>query len=535
MKSLPRALFIIFVIVIIAFSAYSIYNNEHKNENVEVEKTGEIKPQIVNELRLGVAEFDTMNPILSTNRNVQEISRLAYEPLVTLNSDYKAEPCLAVEWSKMPNNTYLIKLREDVKWHDGTDFTSRDVKFTIDKIKSDEIYSIYEYNIMHVIGLDIIDGYTLTITLDADIPFFEYNLTFPILSEGYFSGEDFASTNKNRNPVGTGRFKVYAEDDGALTFSKFKDYWNIEENNDGYGIETVHVYKYNTMGEVYNGFKIGNIDFITVNNPNVEEYIGSLGYGRKEYYGREFDFLALNTENNVLSREEVRKAISFSIDKGLIVSNVFQNKYYQADFPLDNNYWIYKPENTSSGFNPAQVTTILTENGWQLSYGVWQKRENNSTLQIRLTMVVNNSNAKRVAVAENIKEQLSKVNIPVTIRAVNDEQYQNFLNNKNYDMILTGTRTGFSPNLSTYLGAGNFSKYQNEEMTRLLSEVNNITDDKELIEKYKRIYEVYKSTVPFISLYFNQNIICYTPNLYGDIVPNNYNVFYNIEKWYRQY
>ena len=135
MKSIPRVLFILFVAGLIGFAAYTIYNNQ-KAEYSEDEQPrySEVEPQIVNELRLGIAEFDTMNPILSNNRNVQEIARLVYEPLVDLDFNYKAGPCLATEWSKVENNSYIIKLREGVKWHDGSDFSAKDVKFTIDKI-----------------------------------------------------------------------------------------------------------------------------------------------------------------------------------------------------------------------------------------------------------------------------------------------------------------------------------------------------------------------------------------------------------------
>ena len=244
MKSLPRILFILFVLGLIGFAVYTIQNNNSTIDEEEVEKkVSDVEPQILYDLRLGIAEFDIMNPILSKNRNVQDIAKIIYEPLVNLNYEYKAEPCLAVEWSKIENNAYLIKLREGVKWHDGTNFTAKDVKFTIDKIKSEEVSSIYKYNLGNVVGLDIIDNYTVKLTLDADVPFFEYNLTFPILSENYYEGQDFLATSKNRNPVGTGRFKVHAEEDGSLTLNRFKDYWGEKDKENIIGLKTIRVYK----------------------------------------------------------------------------------------------------------------------------------------------------------------------------------------------------------------------------------------------------------------------------------------------------
>ena len=138
-------------------------------------------------------------------------------------------------------------------------------------------------------------------------------------------------------------------------------------------------------------------------------------------------------------------------------------------------------------------------------------------------------------VCQSIKEQLEAVGIQITIRQVSDSQYQNYLDNKNYDMILVGTSGVFNPDLTTYLGTGNLSNYTNDELNTLLAEVKNIQDSNLMAEKYQRIYEIYREDMPFMSLYFNRNTVCYSPYLMGDITQNCYHVFYHVEKWYRQY
>ena len=47
--------------------------------------------------------------------------------------------------------------------------------------------------------------------------------------------------------------------------------------------------------------------------------------------------------------------------------------------------------------------------------------------------------------------------------------------------------------------------------------------------------EYYNKDVAFISLYYNTNTLIYTKNLKGEYTPNAYNIFYNIENWYREY
>ena len=58
---------------------------------------------------------------------------------------------------------------------------------------------------------------------------------------------------------------------------------------------------YSSVGELYNSFKIGNLDEVATDNDNVQEYIGSMGYTPKEVKGRNYTFLALNTSNELLS------------------------------------------------------------------------------------------------------------------------------------------------------------------------------------------------------------------------------------------
>ena len=145
-----KYIFIIFAIGIMIFAVIKIKNEEQKNAKQKYETKEEIKEEI-KEIKLGVASFDSINPILSKNKNVQDISKIIYEPLITLTSDYKLEPCLAKEWAKQNDTIYLIKLKDDKKWSDGENLTAEDVRFTIDKLKySDTIYSANVQNVKTV-------------------------------------------------------------------------------------------------------------------------------------------------------------------------------------------------------------------------------------------------------------------------------------------------------------------------------------------------------------------------------------------------
>lgn len=155
-------------------------------------------------------------------------------------------------------------------------------------------------------------------------------------------------------------------------------------------------------------------------------------------------------------------------------------------------------------------------------------------MRLKFNLVVNSSNNKRVEVAENIKKSLEMLGIKINIIKANDNTYWKYIENKNYDIILTGKYTSFSPDLSSYFGENNLANYNNETVKNILEEISNITDEKKLKEKYSELIEKYKQDMPYVYLYYNRSTLICSSRLMGDIKPNKYNLFNNIETWYRQ-
>ena len=531
MKSnVMKYIFFIAVIIIVGLATYIIYEDNSKKEENSNNQISEKTTQTITDLRMEIVNYDTINPLLSNNRNVQEIAKLIYEPLIELDENYKLKPCLAKEWAKSGDMSYVIKLRNNVKWQDGTAFTAQDVKYTVEILK--QINSIYSYNVQHITSVDVIDNYSIRINLDTVIPFFEYNLIFPIMSSTYLAGEDIYNTPNNNTLIGTGMYKIESNADRTMVLKKNINWWQITEKNAK--VDTINVNKYSSMGEAYNAFKLGNIDILTTENTNIEENIGTIGYNKKEYYGRRHDFIALNTADNLLSRWEVRKAISCAIDKSSIVTSVFGGKYYIADNPLDYGNWVFDQNSSSAGYNPDQAKQVLIDNGWSYKNGNWQKVEDYKTIKLNINLTVNADNGIQVAVADIIKASLENVGIHVNIAKLNTDRFKTALNNRNYGMIISGTNSSLSPSLITYFGSGNLANYQNEEANKLLNELLSLTDENKIKEDTNRLLQIYKDDVPYISLYFNKVNVVYSTSLVGEIKPNQYNIFYGIENWYRR-
>ena len=150
-----------------------------------------------------------------------------------------------------------------------------------------------------------------------------------------------------------------------------------------------------------------------------------------------------------------------------------------------------------------------------------------------MNLLVKASDSAKLSVAQNIKSQLENQGIRINIVQASDTQYSSAISSKNYDIAICSMYVSPSPNLDTFFGADNLSNYSNEEVNDIMNEVKNTTDENILKEKYKRLIEIYKSDVPYISLYNNKYTVAYNSALVGDITPNWYYLFYGIEGWYK--
>lgn len=523
-----KYIFIIFVIGIISYSGYRIYNNNNKEEYQNQEESNVAQEEIIRDIRLSLTSYDTMNPLITNNKEILNIDTLIFEPLFSLTSDYQLKPCLAKECSKTGDNIYVVKVNNNINWQDGTSFLSKDVAFTIDILKNGN--SIYKYNVQHISTVEIIDASTIKLTLDGNVPFFEYNLTFPILSSNYYLGENFYESTKI--PIGTGRYKITNISTNNVTLTKNENWRNPDVED--IKIDNIKINLYSSMGEAFNSFKIGNIDLINTSNANFGEYIGTIGFNKTEYSGREFDFLALNCTDVILQDKAVRQALSYAIDKDNIVSSVYNNQRSIAQYPLDYGNYLNCTEDVSSGYNAEQAKKVLEDGGWEYRNNRWRKVIDGVTRTLRLKISVNKDQTDRVNAAEQIKEQLSEIGIETTVSVVSSSQYGELMNDKDYQILYTGVYTAYSPDLTYYFATGNIENYNSDKMVELLNNATIIKDTKQLKEIYKKIYAQYKEDVPFIGICRNKNITITSQSLYGTVEPTNYTTFYGAELWYRK-
>ena len=196
MGKVMRYLFIIIVIAIVGFAIYKGIESKNKEKKEELkEKKIEQENTVQKDLRLAISELDTFNPYKSNNRNVQEISKLFYDSLLTFDQNYNLKLELAKDIQKIDDKNYRTIITDNAKFSDGTYITSKDIEFSVQQVIAGN--NPYKDITQNIVSTTIENDKSIIFTLKEPKKDFEYYLNFPITKK--IDVEVF--NDKNRYPI----------------------------------------------------------------------------------------------------------------------------------------------------------------------------------------------------------------------------------------------------------------------------------------------------------------------------------------------
>ncbi|MBN9445878.1 MAG: ABC transporter substrate-binding protein [Bosea sp.] len=169
-------------------------------------------------------EPPTLDP---TSRAAQAIREVVlqniFEGLVAMDRTGKIVPALAESWTVSADGlTYTFKLRPNARFHDGTPFSARDVKFSFERAVAPDSTNAQRWIFTPIAGIEAPDPVTVTITLKQPTANFVYGLAW---GDAIIVSPATAADNKTR-PVGTGPFKFARWNRGdRLEFERNAEYW----------------------------------------------------------------------------------------------------------------------------------------------------------------------------------------------------------------------------------------------------------------------------------------------------------------------
>jgi len=479
-----------------------------------------VEPTYGGTIKLAMENATSLSPIDNTNKSVDEVLRLIYEPLFKLDEQLQPVPYLVDSYQyEATNKSLTIKLKPDILFHDGSALTTKDVAYTIDQMK--KIQGIYTGKLVNVAYMTIVDDLEMIIYFDENYGFYLYDLCIPIVSKSYSLSDEFDPLVA----VGTG---AYMQTDFTAMQSLVLDVYEGWHEPLPY-VSHIECIIVRDEAVEQTSFEQSLIDVYVPSQLDWRTY-SEIAVKPIEYTTAYLDFIGFNFNNILLNDMEFRQAIAYAINREDILSTEYLDHGVITDTLVHpNNYLLSEDDKTLTyDWNTATAETLLAN----VDFG------DSSLEDTTLSLLVNKDNLLRMGMAEMIVDDLASVGIHVIINQQDKEGFYENLNSGNYDLVLTGWKMQEKPDYlglfdSNYLDLGyNFINYSNVEMDLILESIYKSTNVDILKQNIEKFNKFFISELPYFPIAYINSAILTNEYVYGTLKPTTEDVYNNLNQIY---
>lgn len=453
-------------------------------------------------LRMGVGggeSTDTLDPALAANKVTGAANRQWGDELVTMSPDGKVEPRLAESFESNSDATqWSFKIREGVKFHDGTTMTAEDVVATF-KRHSDEKTKSGAAGIMKGIKDIKADGSTVIITTDggnADLPY--------LLSDYHLIIQPKGGVDKPDAAIGTGPYKLKSGQAGVrYEFERNADDW---DQNRGY-YDGVEILVINDSTARNSALQAGQVDVINSVDPKVAKLLSKApGMKLSAVAGRGHYVFIMHCDTAPFDNNDVRLALKYSIPRQELVDKILDGYGSLGnDIPINKAYPFFDEALKQRPYDLAKAAEHYKKSG-----------HDGSPIEL---IVADTAFPGAVDAATLWQASCQQAGIPLTIKKVPDDGYwSDVWNVKPFCASYWEGRPVQDQMYSiAYLSTAewNDTRFKNADFDKLLIEGRSELDPAKRKEIYAKMAEILWSEGGVIVPMFNDFIDAYTDKLDG--------------------
>lgn len=464
----------------------------------------------------GLDTLSTSSPDSAADR----LRTLIYNSLVKKNENFEYVGELAKDFKTAPDNvTVTFTLQDNVKFHNGKDFTSADARYTLDALfqtggyKGASFFDTVDGKKQpHIVSMETPDAKTLVVKVarPALVNQLLSNLVaIPIIPEGTIEQQKTA-------PIGSGAFKF-------LKFDQVNNFVELEANPNYFEgapkIQKLNVKTVTDANALQAEMQSGRVDIVPnptnfsadtynslKNNPNLQVVQSN---------GSNVRYIGFNVTQKPVDNVKLRQAIAYAIDREKIINDLLAGQAKVAHSILPEESWAFNG-GTRYNYDPAKARQLVQESSYKgevikfkLASGVQAVSQYSQVIQSQLKEVGINSELETLennTLLEQLRQGQFEMN---TAQWVGGNQDPIFLR----DLFASGE----SPDKKA--GGRNRARYANAEFDKIVQEAVDATDKNKAKELYGKAQQIVSDELPLLPLWYPANMVVATKRL-GNIKIN---------------
>ena len=437
-------------------------------------------------------------------------------PLVYYNEFVELESVLAESYEVSEDGlTYTFNLNQGVMFHDGSELTSEDVKYTYDFYRDPENASTIQGSFFGIGSVDTPDPYTVVVNMEqvnaASLSNWGSVMIVPAAVHAEL-GEDVFRTQ----PIGTGAFKLKEWRPAEFTeIEAFEDHFRGRPYLDTVRLDVVPEPSVRMIA-MQTGDADGVVWPLLVEDSILLE--GDPNYVAYRTLANSVKFLPLNNEKPELSDKMVRRAMLLALDRQRLIDDLWSGAAQVAHSNLaPKNVFYYNPDLPQYPYDPEAAAAMLEEAGWTVGADGIREKDG---MKLTFTCTTITGDAARRPLAELSQQMLAEVGVDMQLAEAPVSAILEALRNGTMDSSLFNWTFGTSPEPDPFAtlhsdGGNNFNRYFNPEMDALIQDGLNYVNPEERQPIYYQIQAIFAEDVPCLYLQFDEWINIFSSRIGG--------------------
>lgn len=405
-----------------------------------------------------------------------------YDGLFMLDEKLEIVPGLVEKWEQPDQLTYVLRLRQGVRFHDspvmkGREFTAEDVKYNIQRMATEDPRFFRRWQFQAVSSIDILDKYSVKLTLkERTAPFMNFMAQPFNTMVGKEAVERFGDLS--REEAGTGPFflKSWTE---KLSY-KLAGNPNYFVKGIPY-LDEVNVVIVPDSATRLAAFRSGRADYVLVSHADLSSLKRTNPQVTVSNLPAYPVFLAFHPDKKPFNDQRVRQAFSLSVDRQALIDVVMEGngELIGAIYGVSAS-WRLPDEELKRLYKPdaAQAKKLMGEAGYPSGFQIEIKASSGVKEAVEaLTLVA---------------DQLRQIGVEVRQRVLEHTTFVAQRNSADYTVILHAGAAAMEPGerIEQYWRPGGMYHLKDQEIGALIDEQRrevDVTKRRQALNRFERM------------------------------------------------